>query len=191
MNEKRNQVSLQSSTNETKSQRLDKRRAAVRKIVGGGVAASGAVLGNAWLKPAVNSVILPSHALTTADIAHGDDSIEDPVFLSYTCSSNDVLVTADGFINLPIAGIEIFLVFSWDSQGNGQTQTSPREITVFTANDGTYTTTQNIGHNTFQVSVTASLPNYPEAGEVMDQIPIITSGGSAFYYCAAPPPVDP
>lgn len=157
------------------------RRRAVRNILfaGGGVAAAGQ-----WAKPVVDAISLPAHAQLTGV----GFSIEDPVFLSYTCSqpeAGSVLVDINGFVNVPAEGIRVRLVLSW-STAETPTQTSPFEMEVTTEADGSYSWLDvNIGYGGVNlVEVTASLPDFPEAGTAEDSIsPEFDTDTYPQYYC--------
>lgn len=157
------------------------RRRAVRNILfaGGSVAAAGQ-----WAKPVVDSISLPAHAQLTGV----GFSITDPVFLSYTCSTPEagsVLIDVNGFVNVAEAGIRVRLVLSW-STVETPTQTSPFEMEVTTEADGSYSWLDvNIGYGGVNfVEVTASLPDFPEAGTAEDSIsPEFDGGTYPQYYC--------
>jgi len=164
---------------------LEQRRRAVRKILvaGGGVVAGSKLAGGKWARPVVNTVSLPAHAQLTG-VAF---SLVDPVFLTYECGGNDVIVNIAGFINVQQAGIQVDLTLSWanDSGWPAPTMSSPRMLSVFTNADGSYSASpQNIGFNVFVVNVTASLPGFPGAGTAQDSINPNFSAGSV-YYCLA------
>ena len=165
----------------------EQRRRAVNKILLGGGALSGAAV--AWQKPVIESVLLPAHAQTTG-IRHGD-GLEDPVSLSYVCGGTsdwDYVVSIEGYINQPVAGVRVRLRLTWDNEnGDGHgalTKTPPIEVEVFTAADGTYESNgHNIGYNVVNIQVEATLPEYPEALEATDELVRIPYVAGS-YYCA-------
>jgi hypothetical protein len=115
-------------------------------------------------------------------------SITDPVFLTYECSGEDVIIDIGGYIDQPIAGIKVKLRLTWD---NGPfpslTVEPPINVVVVTAADGSYSSTgHDIGYNVFEVKVIASLPDFPDAGKDRDTINPNSSYNSGSYYCAAP-----
>ena len=141
------------------------RRAAVRKILLGSGAVAGAA-SSGWVKPVVESVIVPVHAQTSLTrVTHGD-GIEDPVVLFYNCDNPDVEVTVNGYISAPIADVKVKLTLTWNGVGTGATDNrSPLEKNVVTAGDGTYTTIENIGNGLGSVSVVAPIArNHPNPG---------------------------
>ena len=164
--------------------RLEQRRRAVRSILlaGGGAVAAAQPLSKQWVKPVIDVVTLPAHASATGD---PEFSISDPVTLSYTCThptTGNFLVDIEGFISVPLAGVQVDLVLSW--VGGTPPPNSPINLQVFTQADGSYSSLDNdIGSGQVtQINVSATLPAFPDAGEDTDSIPAF-SQISGTYYC--------
>ena len=164
-------------------------------MAGGSAITAGQVADSKWAKPVIDSVVLPAHAATSGP----GFSINDPVSLSYRCSDNfasEVIVDIMGYIDQPIAGIRVRLELTWSHSSPDTTpsQTPPLILNVVTDSNGNYASTgNNIGLSIDEVSVTASLPDYPDAGTDTDTINPADSYGNSgtdpYYvvtYCAAP-----
>jgi hypothetical protein len=137
----------------------EKRRKAVKNILmaGGSAITAGQLGSEKWIKPVVDSVVLPAHAATSVV----GFSLTDPVSLTYVCggtSDEDVIVDIGGFIDVEIAGITVHLELTWTAFGGETlTVTPPISVDVVTAADGSYSSTgHNIGYNVFSVTVVAS-----------------------------------
>lgn len=161
----------------------EKRRKAVRNILmaGGSAFTAGKLASTEWTKPMIESVVLPAHA-RTSNIGF---SINDPVSISYTCSGNNddfVYVDITGYIDQPIAGINVRLELSWSGPSPTVNPTT-RTIIVQTDAAGNYSHSgENIGFGINYVQVTASLPDFPSAGTDTDDTTVENSGPSS-YYC--------
>ena len=159
----------------------EKRRKAVKNILmaGGSAITAGQLASSDWTKPVIESVVLPAHAATSVV----GFSITDPVALTYDCSGDDVVVDIMGYIDQPIAGIRVRLELTWTNEyspGNffdPLTVAPPIIIQVNTAADGSYSSSgHNIGYNVAEVSVTASLPDFPDAVPDTDTIAFVVPG---------------
>lgn len=171
--------------------KIEARRRSVKTILGaGGVVAGGHLAGGAWVKPVVDSVVLPAHAATSQTGVAFDDSLEDPCFITLTCTGwNEFNVQVDGAVvpATPDVNVEIEIAFN-----NGSFQ--PFATTTTDAN-GEYQATQNYTSayaSLIQVSVT--LPDYPEAGaaecsidtndsESLNPGDYYTTSSGATYFC--------
>ncbi len=57
---------IMGSSEENETQQIESRRKALRKIlISGGVVASASFLPDKWVKPVVDSIVVPAHALTS------------------------------------------------------------------------------------------------------------------------------
>lgn len=162
----------------------EKRRKAVKNILmaGGSAITAGQLSSAEWTKPVIESVVLPAHAATSTI----GFSISDPVSLSYICTSDDVIIDITGYINQPIAGINVRLELSWS--GPNPTMNTPPNTTINVVTDanGNYASlTNNIGYGVDYAEVIASLPDFPDAGTDTDDIDISSNPASP-YYCALP-----
>lgn len=164
----------------------EKRRKAVKNILmaGGSAFTAGKLASTEWTKPMIESVVLPAHARTS----NLGFSITDPVSLSYTCSGFEVRVDITGYIDQPIAGINVRLELSWSGPSITDSST-PRIINVLTNDSGIYSETDvGIGWGVDTVSVIASLPDFPTAGTDSDSMTVTNSGGSDYYCVETTPP---
>lgn len=165
----------------------EKRRKAVRNILmaGGSAFTASKLASTEWTKPVIESVVLPAHA-ATSNVAF---SINDPVSLSYSCTSStygNFLIDITGYIDQPIAGITVRLVLSWTPNGS---MTSPLpDIIVQTDANGNYQSLGNdIGYGPLtSAMVVATLPAYPAATPDTDSIVLENQYNSPYYYCAEP-----
>ena len=76
---------------------MEKRRALLKKVVGvASVGAIGSALPNAWVKPVINSVILPAHAQTS--IATFSLTVTSTNFATDQCGSGGETAQIDGTV---------------------------------------------------------------------------------------------
>ena len=61
-NNKQNPDSKETSARNDEPEQVSKRKTMRKMLAGGGVIASGALGGSKWVKPAIDSAILPAHA---------------------------------------------------------------------------------------------------------------------------------
>jgi hypothetical protein len=164
---------------------LETRRASVQKIIGiGGVTAGTASLGQ-WVKPVVQSVVLPAHAETTdyeEEVGEDDDTPPppdpsivptDPCGITVTCNAyRSIIVEINGFITPAIPDVTVGLLIQYLIGGNpiDDLQDPPVDgppqtlILVTTDINGDYTYTAAATAGAVEISaveVTATLPDYP------------------------------
>jgi len=106
------------------------RRSALKILAAAGVVTSSTVHMKSWVKPVVDSVLLPAHAQTSGpDGAKPRTSIEDPCFLTIDCGSDPVVVEATGQVTGTgnVSGLDINVEFFLDnvSQGTRSDTTGP------------------------------------------------------------------
>lgn len=182
-----NETSKKSGNTETI---LEARRKSVKKILGaGGLIAGGHLAGSEWVRPTVESVILPAHAQTSPGEI---DSLDDPCILSVTCTNDGIgTVMVNGSVEPPTANVNVDIVFT----ALEEVSSSEFEIaSPSTATNGSgeyeFTVTGVDLSNTNQVSaveVEVTLPDFPEAGTAECRVDVDDSGpheyDSSTYFC--------
>lgn len=143
--------------------KIEARRRSVKTILGaGGVVAGGHLAGGAWVKPVVDSVVLPAHAATSQTGIAFDDSLEDPCFITLTCTGlNSFDVQVDGAVVPATSDVNVEIEIAF----NGSESFESFATTTTDAN-GEYQATNSYGPpaNTSSIQVSVTLPDYPEAG---------------------------
>lgn len=150
------------STIDMEREATEARRLTVRKLLGaGGLAAASHLGAGAWVKPVVNAVALPAHAQTSPVEVRFDDSVDDPCFITLTCTEFTAFdVQVDGAVEPPIPGVTVQIEIAFSGSGTF----SPFATTV-TDSNGEYQASNSYSSNfATSVEVAVTLPDFPEAG---------------------------
>ncbi|MFZ0486346.1 MAG: hypothetical protein WAL83_05060 [Arenicellales bacterium] len=140
--------------------REHRRRSVKRILATGGLAVGTHLTAGAWVKPAVESVVLPAHAVTSGEIVF-DDSIGDPCLITLTCTGTspyEYNVRVQGAVVPATAGVAVDIQIAFDGSGSY----SPFASTV-TDSGGEYQATHAYSSH-FSVQVRVTLPDHSEAG---------------------------
>lgn len=164
---------------------LESRRQSVKRILGvGGLAAGGHLASGEWVKPIVNAVLLPAHAQTSGISV---DSLEDPCSVSVVCVGPHLLdITVTGAVVPPTAGINVDLDIEV-ALSNGPFEAAEDFASLVTDGNGEYSTTVTRDQSPItDIRITATLPDFPEAGDATCEVAFDNSnldhyGGS--YFC--------
>jgi len=165
---------------------LDSRRRSVKKILGAGGLLAGAHLASGqWVKPVVNSVVLPAHAQTSQ---LGADSLEDPCSISVVCSERDVLeITVSGFVTPPTADVTVNLDIEVALGSNSSFEPVEDFASTTTDGNGEYSETRTRSQSGIsEIRITATLPDFPEAGEAVCTLKFSSENPDHegyFYFC--------
>lgn len=153
---------------DTNREATEARRLTVRKLLGaGGLAAAGHLGADSWIKPVVNAVALPAHAQTSPVEVRFDDSLDDPCFITLTCTAfNAFDVQVDGAVEPPIPGIAVQIEIAFSGSG-----TFSAFAMTDTDSNGEYQASNSYA-NAFatSVEVAVTLPDFPEAGTALCSI---------------------
>lgn len=181
------------SHRDTSTSSRESRRQSVKKILGAGSLAAAAPLASShWVKPVVNAVMLPAHAATSQVEIRFDNSLGDPCFITVTCTSyNQFDVLVNGAVVPPTSGVHVDLTIAYNLTNSGFGP--PQNLaSTSTDNNGDYSVTQNISQGTVaQIRITATLPDYPDAGSAVCTVGVgdVNDGGgytSKNYFCDVP-----
>lgn len=166
---------------------LENRRKSVKRLLStGGLVAGGHLTYGAWAKPLVDTVILPAHAVTSADIRF-DDSLGDPCFITLTCTTYEMFnIQVDGAVVPATQGVAVDIEIAFDGSGSFSSFAS----TTTDAN-GEYQESSVYSGAHFSVQIRVTLPDYPDAGTAECSIDINSEGslnpGSGYetgaYFC--------
>lgn len=169
---------------------LDSRRRSFKKILGvGGVMAGSSFAAGQWTKPVVNAVLLPAHAQTS-----GVGSLTDPCTVTVVCTGQyEFQVNVNGFVEPATEGVAVDLAIqfgvSFEELGSPETFGSDTTNT-----DGEYSATNNyeVSPGSIRaIQVTATLPDFPEAGEAPCGVHVNDDGPhseySDTYFCSSSP----
>jgi len=150
---------------------------------------------NHWVKPVVNAVMLPAHAATSG--IRFDDSLGDPCFITVTCTNFiEFDVTVNGAVVPPTAGVNVDMSIEYRRFGFTSFETPQNFASPSTDNNGEYSVTQNESQsNVIEIRITATLPDYPEAGSAVCTVGVgdvnVKDGAgytSSTYFCDVPVP---
>lgn len=153
------------------------RRESVRKILGVGALAGSGYAAGKWVKPVVDAVALPAHAQTSGAFCSIIVECTGPIQYN---------VTVGGAISPPIPGVTVDLVVQFV---NGGFVPSPESFgSPVTDSDGRYSVTNSYSAVWTQITITASLPAFPEAGETVCTLSYTDPGPhrstSTYYFCS-------
>lgn len=139
---------------QNKQKNPDSRRNALRLLAASGVATGSALTSNSWVRPVVESVLLPAHAQTSSDPKKpkkaAPGSLEDPCFLTVRCDGDSVVAEVEGQVvgDGDLSGIQIVIAYELnggDPQTDGAVTDSDGrwgpETVTYTATSGTITAT--------------------------------------------------
>lgn len=150
--------------------------------------AGASLASNHWVKPVVNAVMLPAHAATSG--IRFDDSLGDPCFITVTCTNvYEFDVTVNGAVVPPTAGVNVDLAIEFRLNAMQSFDAAQNFGSTSTDNNGEYSVTRHFTQSsTNEIRITATLPDYPEAGSAVCSVGIrdVKDGGgytSNFYFC--------
>jgi len=162
--------------------REHRRRSVKRILATGGLAAGAHMTAGAWVKPAVESVVLPAHAVTSGEIVF-DDSIGDPCLITLTCTGYHAYnVQVHGAVIPATEGVAVKIRIAFDGSGSYASFAA-----TATDSGGEYQATQPYSGYHLSVQVRVTLPDHPEAGTAECSIDTssdsLYSGG--YYYTSS------
>ncbi|MGA8259483.1 MAG: hypothetical protein WB783_04645 [Arenicellales bacterium] len=172
----------------------ESRRQSVKKILGAGSLMVGApIASNHWVKPVVNAVMLPAHAATSPVEIRFDDSVGDPCSITVTCTDyHEFDVTVNGAVVPATGGVDVDLTIQFELNNAGNFGSPVDSFSTSTDNNGEYSVTRNeSGVGVSRIRVTATLPDFPDAGSAVCQIAVGDKGdkpgngytSSTYYFC--------
>lgn len=162
----------------------DSRRQSVKRILGAGSLAAAAPLTSShWVKPVVNAVMLPAHAATSQVEIRFDDSLGDPCFITVTCTSqNQFDVVVNGAVVPPTSGVGVNLSIEFSTNNSGTFGPPQNFGSTSTDNNGEYSVTQNFSQSLVsEIRITATLPDYPDAGSAVCTVGVSDVNDGAGY----------